>query len=387
MKVNKLDLQVALLWIAIFQFYIPNESIYYIYQFVVAGFILIKSLAEIKRTPNYLTAFLYSLTIVISCIVNKNTILYTQVIRGFTNAVLIVDVFLIFKYYERKRGAEKLFNVLYNMSKLYAIINVLWTVILSITGNLQKAISNESLFLRGKFPTAYILIFYLMFFCMVWNGKRYLPKNWKKPLFVIQAIGCIGICEMVQTSTGVLAILIFSILILFGKRVFRFIKNPFVMVGLIIGSMLLPLGLNVILKLPLIQKIIVEILHEDLSLTGRMELYTLLYPLILKAGLWGGGFGSYVAATLKYHGWYNAQNGLAEIILTYGFIGGITFLTLVFHSIAKATNKNIIVYLTIFVFIVIAIVEVPFNRVFFLLLSLLQIQYNSKFDFTNGDQL
>lgn len=159
------------------------------------------------------------------------------------------------------------------------------------------------------------------------------------------------------------------------------------MVGLIIGSMLLPLGLNVILKLPLIQKIIVEILHEDLSLTGRMELYTLLYPLILKAGLWGGGFGSYVAATLKYHGWYNAQNGLAEIILTYGFIGGITFLTLVFHSIAKATNKNIIVYLTIFVFIVIAIVEVPFNRVFFLLLSLLQIQYNSKFDFTNGDQL
>lgn len=381
MKVSKLDLRIILLWIALFQFYLPNEKIYYVYQFAIACFIFIESLAEIRKRPNYLLILLYPLTIVISCIVNRNTILYTQVARGFTNALLIADVFLMIKRYEKKRGAKKLFGILYSMSKLYAIMNILWIIVLLVTGNLQKAVLDEFLFSRGKFPTAYILLFYLMFFCTAWNGNHYFSKRWKKALFIVQAIGCIGICVLIETSTGIIAIFAFLILTLFGKRLIRIIENPFVIVGVMIGSMFLIFGLSAILKFPFVQNIIVNVLHEDLSLTGRMELYTLLYPLVLKSGLWGGGFGSYVATTLAYHGWYNAQNGLAEIILTYGFVGGVTFLTLVFISVVGAMNKNIILYLAIFVFIIVAVVEIPFNSGFILLLSLLQVQYDNKVDF------
>ena len=149
----------------------------------------------------------------------------------------------------------------------------------------------------------------------------------------------------------------------------------------IIGSMLLIFCLKYILQLSFVQNIIVNVLHEDISLTGRMELYTLLGPLVLKSGLFGGGFGSYVAATLAYHGWYNAQNGLAEIILTYGFLGGISFLLLTFVLMYKAKNKNAALYSAIMVFIVVAIVEIPFNNSFILLLSLLQIQYSNRLNF------
>lgn len=263
-------------------------------------------------------------------------------------------------------------------------MNVLWIIILIATGNLQKAVLNEFLFSRGKFPTAYIFLFYLMFFCMVWKGNRYFPKRWKKSLFIIQAIGCIGICILIETSTGIIATLLFLMLTLLGKNLIRIIENPFVIVGLIIASMFLVFGLSAILQLPFVQNIIVNVLHEDLSLTGRMELYNLLYPLVMKSGLWGGGFGSYVAATLAYHGWYNAQNGLAEIILKYGFVGGVTFLTLVFISVAGDKSKNIMLYLAIFVFIIVAIVEVPFNNGFIFLLSLLQVQYDNKVDFIDG---
>ena len=384
LKVRKLDLCIILLWIALFQFYLPNENIFYVYQFATACFIFIESFPVIKKNPNYLLIFLYPLTIVISCIVNRNTILYTQVIRGFTNALLIADVFLMIKRYEKKCGAKRLFEILYNMSKLYAFMNVFWIIILIATNNLQKAILNEFLFSRGKFPTAYILLFYLMFFCMVWRGNCYFPKRWKKKLFIILAIGGIGICALIQTSTGIIAILAFLILILFGKRLIRIIETPFMIVGLIIASMFLIFGLSVILRLPFVQNIIVNILHEDLSLTGRMELYTLLYPLVMKSGLWGGGFGSYVAATLAYHGWYNAQNGLAEIILKYGFVGGVTFLLLVFISVIIDKSKNIMIYLTILVFIIVAIVEVPFNNGFILLLSLLQVQDDNKVYFFDG---
>lgn len=386
MKVSKYDLRIILLWFAIFQFYIPNEKIYYVYQAIVVCFIFMDSFAQIIKRPKYFLMFMYPLTVVISCIINRNTILFTQVFRGCISALLIVDIFLVIKQYEKKRGVDKLFEVLYNMSKLYVFFSILWVVALGIMGSLQKAVIEEFLFMRGKFPTAYMLIFYLMFFCLTWNGNRIFSKKWKKTLFILQVVICIGICTLIETSTGIMAIFIFFILTLFGKNLMRFIYNPFVIVGMIILSMFLVLGLSAILRFAFVQNIIVNILHEDLSLTGRMELYTLLFPLILKAGLWGGGFGSYVAATLAYHGWYNAQNGLAEIILTYGFVGGVAFLILVFTSIAGARNRNIMFYLVIFVFLVVAVVEIPFNSGFILLLSLLQVQYDDKVNFIERAQ-
>ena len=289
MKVSKLDLRIILLWTALFQIHLPNEKIYYVYQFVVACILFMESLMEIKKKSNCLSLFLYPITIVISCIINRNTILYTQVARGFITALLIVDVFLMIKRYEKKQGAQKLFYLLYKVSQLYAIINVLWIVALVGTGNLRKAVLDETLFLGGKFSTAYMLLFYLMFFCIAWNGNRCFPKRWKKALFAIQALGCIGLCSLIETATGIIAVVAFLLLILFGKRVIRIIENPFIMVGVIIGSMFLIFGLSMILEIPFVQNIIINILHKDLGLTGRMELYTLLYPLVLKSGFWGGG--------------------------------------------------------------------------------------------------
>lgn len=382
MKVSKLDLHIILLWFAFFPFYLPNQKIYYMYQFIIACIIFMESFMEIRRKPNYLVGFLYPIAIVISCIVNRNTIQYTQVVRGFASALLIIDVFLIVTRYERTRGVEKLFGILYGMSKFYVLMNVLWIMFLLLMGNLQSAIKEEFLFSRGKFSTAYMFIFYLMFFGLIWNGNHYISKRWKKPLFIIQAIGCMGICMLIETSTGIVAILVFLIGTFYGNRVIRIIENPFAIVAVIIGTMFLIFYLEIILQFSFVRHVIVNVLHENLGLTGRIELYSMLYPLILKSGLWGGGFGSYVAETLAYHGWYNAQNGLAEIILTYGFLGGATFLTLVFVSVRSAKNKNKMLYLAVFTFIVVAIVEIPFNNIgFILLLALLQVQYDKKSDF------
>lgn len=374
------------LWLAIFQFYIPNKKIYYVFQFAVALLLFIDSLPEIKRNSKYFLLFLYPLTIMISCIVNRDSITYTQVARGFTSALLMIDIFLLVGRYERRRWGEKLINTLYKMSKIYAIANVLWIIGLIAMGKLQDAVQNDFLFSRGKFPTAYVLLFYLMFFCMCWNGNRLVSVRFKKQVFMLAAVGCIGICSLIETATGILAILAFTVLVLFGGNIEKLIKNPIAILCLIISSMFFVFLLGEILQIELVQNFIVNILHEDLSLTGRMELYSLLFPLVMKSGLWGGGFGSYVAATLAYHGWYNAQNGLAEIILTYGFVGGITFLLLVFFSFVFAKNHGRLLYLTILVFVIVAIVEIPFNSSFILLLSLSQIDYNGRLEFIGGRQ-
>lgn len=386
MRISTWDLRVAVLWFAIFQFYIPNEKIYYVFQFAVAVFLLVDSLPEIKRNSKYFLLFLYPLTIMISCIVNRDSIAYTQVVRGFTSAFLMIDIFLLVGRYERRRGAEKLICTLYKMSKIYAIANVVWIIGLIVIGKLQDAVLNEFLFSRGKFPTAYLLLFYLMFFCMCWNGNKFISAKFKKQVFIVTAICCMGICSLIETATGILAILAFTFFVIFGRCIEKLIKNPIAIIGLIISSMFFVFLLGELLQIELVQNFIVDILHEDLSLTGRMALYSLLFPLVLKSGLWGGGFGSYVAATLAYHGWYNAQNGLAEIILTYGFVGGITFLLLVFISFVLAKNHSRVLYLTVLVFVIVAIVEIPFNSGFVLLLSLSQINYDGRLEFIGRRQ-
>lgn len=371
-RINKMNLIMVLLWTGIFQFYIPNEKIYYIYDFFVAIIVFIISIFEIRKIPGKLFVLLYSLVIVASCLINRNTILYTQVMRGVTYAILILDIILYLHKYVRKYGTEKMFNILYRICRFYFLINIIWILVLEVTGKLEDAVQNEYLFLCGKFPTAYMMIFYLLFFMLAWPGNLIIKKKRKKIVFVLLVALCTSLCWLIETSTGVLAILLFGVLVLVPKneKVLKILCNPIVLCGTIIGSMMLIFSINMIVSSSFVKNLIINILHEDMTLTGRTQLYSMLYPLLMKAGAFGSGFGSYVTTQLGYHKWYNAQNGLAEIILTYGFAGGVTFLGFVFNS--ALYNKKYIkpINAAILVFIIIAVVEIPFNLRFIFLISI-----------------
>lgn len=371
--INKLDFMVILLWIAIFPFYLPFTEIYYIYQIIIASAIMILTVFEWNKIPGKLFIFIYPSVVVISCFANHSTILFTQVIRGITSALLMVDIFALFHKYIRRNGTEGLLNILYKMSKFYFVMNVIWIATLMIVGRLNNAIQNETLFSRGKFPTAYMLIFYLMFFYTTWSGNRIFSKKRKRMIFIILSLICIILSVLIQISTGIVAVTLFLLIMLMPSKIRQFINKPMVLVGLIIASMVTVFSLGVILSSSIVQDLITNVLHEDLNLTGRMQLYELLYPLMLQSGLLGGGFGSYVASGLAYHGWYNAQNGLAEIILTYGFVGAGAFLILVFTSSLYSENNMEPLNAAILVFIIVAIIEIPFNLSFVFLLALLML--------------
>lgn len=371
-RINKMNLIMVILWTGIFQFYIPNEKIYYIYDFFVAIFVFLVSMFEIKKIRGKLFIVLYPMVIIVSCLINRNTILYTQVMRGITYAILILDIVLYIHKYVRKYGTEKMFNILYRISKFYFLINIIWILVLKVIGRLGDAVQNEYLFLCGKFPTAYMMIFYLLFFMLSWSGNFFLKEKRKKIVFALLTILCISLCWLIETSTGVLAILLFGIFVLFPKseKLLKIFCNPIVLCITIIGSMILIFSLNMIMSSSFVQNLIVNILHEDMTLTGRTQLYSLLYPLLMKSGVFGSGFGSYVTTQLGYHKWYNAQNGLAEIILTYGFLGGFAFLGFVFNSVLYNKKYTKQINAAILVFIIVAVVEIPFNLRFLFLISI-----------------
>ena len=172
---------------------------------------------------------------------------------------------------------------------------------------------------------------------------------------------------------------------LFLEKFIKLISNPVVAIIAMVISMGVIFVLNAILALPIVQTLIVKILHEDLGLTGRTRLYTLLYSLLVKAGIFGYGFGSYVTTSLEYHGWANAQNGLAEIILTYGWWGAISLLAIVFNRVRQHKIELIPLNAALLTFIVVAVVEIPYDAKFILLIMMFgaldsrKVEIKSKF--------
>ena len=383
--VNKMDILAALFWIMIMGFYTPYQAIYYVYQATIAIEIFIVAFSEVKGAIKNGIILLYPCGIVISCVLNKNNILYTQMIRGFVYALIILDIFLFLNKFVKKRGSDRLITIFYDMSLLYFIISVVWIIVLAVSNKLEFAIQNEQLFLGGKFPTVYCFIFFLMFFCLHWSGNKVFHYKIKKYLFIILSILCIVLSYILKASTGIVAIAFFSISVLFLDKLIKIISNPVIAIIAMSISMGVIFALNAILALPIVQTLIVKILHEDLGLTGRMRLYTLLYSLFVKAGIFGNGFGSYVTTSLEYHGWANAQNGLAEIVLTYGWWGAISLLAIVFNRLRQRKVELAPLNAALLTFIMVAVVEIPYDAKFILLIMLFgvinsrKVEIKSKF--------
>ena len=108
-RINKYDIQLLLLWFALFPIEIPGKIVYFI-QAIFAIIIFINAFGEIRKVPMFPLVSLFPLTIIISCVTNRNTILLTQTLRGFIYALLIIDLYIFIHKYIRVRGEKELLH-------------------------------------------------------------------------------------------------------------------------------------------------------------------------------------------------------------------------------------------------------------------------------------
>ena len=81
--------------------------------------IFIAAFSEIKGVMKNGIILLYPCGIVISCILNKNTILYTQMMRGFIYALIVLDTFLFLNKFVKKRGSDRVNSIKRSIINIY----------------------------------------------------------------------------------------------------------------------------------------------------------------------------------------------------------------------------------------------------------------------------
>ena len=177
-----------------------------------------------------------------------------------------------------------------------------------------------------------------------------------------------------QCSTMVMGSLTFMFLALYSPYLFRiFISSPkSIIASLIIIGIGFFMSVTWLLQYESFQYFLVNILNEDMTLTGRVQIFASIQQAFTISPWIGLGYGNSTIISHYFTGALNTQNGLIDLFIQIGFLGVFTFIALMYITAKKIElNKELRYPLVAFIFtmIIISTVEIPFKHIFIFFLS------------------
>lgn len=127
--------------------------------------------------------------------------------------------------------------------------------------------------------------------------------------------------------------------------------------------------------------IIVDVLGEDMTLTGRLRIYAGVVSSLEHIPLFGYGMGNSHLITMMNEIGSNAQNGLFNLIIEIGIVGVIVYMSILIIMIKKqdASILSYPILCFIYVMIVLSSVEITFSTTFLALVILLLAKPQQKY--------
>ncbi|SDB66467.1 hypothetical protein SAMN02910263_03846 [Butyrivibrio sp. INlla16] len=232
----------------------------------------------------------------------------------------------------------------------------------------------------NKFNISYLFIFVLILYIYLCTIKEF-PSIGAIVHFVIAA----AVAAYTECSTALVGLAIIAALFLFREKTASILKKfRVMMLVLVISASILLIFSNVIYWAP-IRYIIEEVLHEDMTLSGRMTGFEGVFPAILYRPIWGSGFqNNYVMSMIFTGGMADLQNGLADILLSFGIVGVLILLGILYMSLKKAdkVQSNAFIMMA-YMYIVLSAAEITLNLKFFVVVALIAFAWDKNLNIDN----
>lgn len=288
-------------------------------------------------------------------------------IYGISYAFVVMVSFLFVEYVVFINKFKDLIRTLFYISCFYLIINDLLIIVTGIQS------SGSGYFLGNKFTVSYLHLFGAILYNL---QSKYKIKRYTKALFLFFLIYSLLISILVECSTAVVGT--FLIIVYLGlKNIFnRLLYNKIIYFLLLISSIAFAFLYMYILDFPIVKYIIVDVLGEDITLTGRTYIFDTLLKVIDVSPLWGFGVGNSYQLLSYLYNYPNAQNGFIDLFIEQGVMGFIGLILIFFTGIsiqvARGRNYNLSALLMfVFVLIILSSIEITINKFFVGLLTLL----------------
>lgn len=332
----------------------------------ICGIYLVLNVRKIDKRYNKLNAYLF--IFLFAQIVSSYM---THSIDGMIIAIKMFEAFFIVELLASKKLEKESFNIIFYLLFFYIIIN---DISLISSGAHLKYGYNEYYMLGNKFTIGLLHIeLYLLYMQKIKN----LPKKIFKTFFEFLLFALsIFISIKVKCTTTLICNFIVLLMLILPKKIKEVLYNPKVFIIILFVCSFILILYSQILQTQFLQYIIVDVFKKNISLTGRMNIYQYIMPVLKEKLIIGYGYGNSYSILMPLFNAPNTQNGLLEYVFNYGIVVTI-YMIFFLYKIIKNINlsKDKIKYFSVLIFVYLLIfissVEISINLNLFLFLSIL----------------
>lgn len=370
LKVKKIDITILGLFLALSKPTIIPRLLQQIFKIALLMGVMtfLISRTKLKKYVNVLGAV--CLFMVISGITSYfgRVAGFENIIYGILQVACLTCIYYLAAYCKERNCLDILVKDLYIILSVFCILSIF-----SMAVKGHSPTGGGVIYLFGsKFMTSYYFIFWLTLYRLK-NIARIETRLWNKCIYIILVVSVICICKWMYCTTAMLAVVFLLAEQFLPERIKKILFNRYSVLSLIIlTGVVFPTFINEILSDSKVQHIIVDVLHKLPNMTGRRVILANIMELVLKRPWFGYGYGTTVMHVINEN-IDNAQNGLLQQMIQYGFVGGILFCMLVFKSLHKrykGDGQNAL-YAALYAIIICSAVEISYNYIFYYVLFIM----------------
>ena len=272
-------------------------------------------------------------------------------------AALRIVSFMLYFQHINKYNLEKKFL------KYFFIIFLIYTIISNINALTYSSNDGAGYLVGNKFSVSYSNLLLVTLYYMrhpLLNDNRMIAVRIKLLLLMSLLISIKTECTTAVLGTFFMYIFIFRFK---DSMKIKLYKWQTYLLLLIICDILFFFFAASFINNPVMKYIIVDVLGEDLTLTGRLNIYATLSNILFESPLWGYGLGNAHLFTMMNEIGANAQNGLFNLMLEVGILGCIVFFFLTIKML-KLSSKNRYTYPIVclmYTMLILSSVEITFT--------------------------
>lgn len=278
-----------------------------------------------KKTINKITLLMIIFRTLLICTTIYNN---GDILKVGYQSIIIISLMLYAEYYYRNDKILDFINILSNILTLYLFINII-LYILYPNGLYLARSGIHFLGIRTRF-TEYSMLLLLL------NIINYQLKIENIKIFIFKMTIVLLNIFIPRIATAIIGLIIFILVYIFFKKKIKINYKLIFAVSLIITALIVFFRIQDIFSY-----VIVDLLHKDLTLTGRTSIWDKSYTYIFdKFVLFGHGMkidGNFVFWRVQL---WQAHNQLLQILYEGGILGTILFYEIFFMSLAKLNHTN-----------------------------------------------
>lgn len=282
---------------------------------------------------------------------------------------IIVEVYVLFEYFIILNKTQELVNTLFYLLLFYCILTDL--VMLLFPGLYSE--KGMYYLIGNKFEVSYLHLQLLSMYLQKEKCKRKCMKFGKSDFIFFVLIGISFWATInVECSTGTIGVILLVIFYYCMVQNVKVFKKPVVFLAILLISVTVLMLFSGIVHFEPIRYLVEDVLHRDITLTGRLNIYKSIEKVFSGHVLFGYGMGSSFEITMKLISAPNTQNGVLEIILQQGIISLVLLVILIWKVFQLISRKQVINYalIILYIYIIFASVEITLDVSFLTWLAL-----------------